>query len=137
MIRTAIAIIVTTTIQSGIASQYAFGVMELVVTNRQNWNQLPADLPKGVSGYIAVLGCDAIGEIWLIKPEGGKWEQFMVADCAGGAETIEWMKANRILVEVGHDTAIRWDTVGKGIKVEVLTENSVNEKMYRRDYEPL
>lgn len=126
-----------TPVQSGVASQYAPNVMEHVVANRQGWGQLPADLPDGVNNYIAVLSCGAIGEVWLVRPDGGKWEQFLVADCAGDTETIEWMKKNKILIEVDHNTAIRWDTVGKGIKVEVITENSVNEKMYRRDYEPL
>jgi len=124
-------------IQFGIASQYAPNVMEHVVANRQGWGQLPADLPDGVSGYIAVLSCDAIGKVWFVRPEGGKWEQFLVADCAGDTETIEWMKANNVLIEVGHETAKEWNAVGKGIKIEVITENSVNGKMYRRDYEPL
>ena len=120
----------------GTASQYAPNVMERVVANRQSWGQLPTDL-SGVDGCIAVLSCDDVGQVWLVKPDGGKWEQFLVADCAGDTETIEWMQVNNILVEVDHDTAIRWDTVGKGIKVQVLTEDSVKEKMYRRHYEPL
>lgn len=128
---------IATIIQSGIASQYAPNVMERVVANRQGWGQLPADLPDGISGCIAVLSCGAIGEIWLVKPEGGKWEQFLVADCAGDAKTIEWMETNNILVEIDHDTARDWDTVGKGIKVEVMTENSVNGKMYRKGHELL
>ena len=124
------------TIQSGIASQYAPNVMERVVANRQSWGQLPTDL-SGVDGCIAVLSCDDVGQTWFVRPDGGKWGQFLVADCAGDTETIEWMQMNNILVEVDYDTAVRWDTVGKGIKVQVMTENSVNEKMYGRDYEPL
>jgi len=110
---------------SGGASQYDPGVMARVIANRQGYGQLPADLPP-VEGFIAVVDCARLGEVWLVRPEGGQWEAMLVADCAGpdlrsdGMTGGEWMTANNVLVEVDHLTAAHWGTVGAGIKVDVL-----------------
>ncbi len=109
-------------IVSFLASQYSPGVMTQVVYNRQNghaWVSLPAELPH-TDGYIAVVDCDQLGEVWWLRPVGaGDWESFLVVDCAhphksGGA----WMLRHNIGVEVDHETAQRWGTVGELIAVE-------------------
>ena len=113
---------------TGTASQYAPDMMEKVVANRQagrTAHHLPDPLPE-VDGYAAVLDCEEIGSVWLVRPRGGEWERFLVADCAGpqlradGLTGGEWMRANGVLLEVDYRTAVRWNTVGRGIGVEVL-----------------
>jgi hypothetical protein len=113
---------------TGTASQYAPGLMEKVVANRQAGRtayDLPDPLPE-VDGYAAVLDCEEIGSVWLVRPQGGEWERLLVADCAGsqlradGLTGGEWMRANGVLLEVDYRTAVRWNTVGRGIGVEVL-----------------
>ena len=111
-------------ILSGIASQYAPGVMEGVVAVRQSGAtvaDLPHDLPD-VDGFVAVKDCDDIGEVIWLRPAGAdEWESFLVADCANPADGADlWMERNGILVEVDYNTAVRWGTVGKGINVEML-----------------
>ena len=105
----------------GIASQYGNGVSERVIHVRQTKRvhaPLPLELPV-TNGYIAVKDCEHIGEVWYLRPIGGnKVESFLVIDCAGSTETIAWMNRNNILVEVDYNTAKRWNTVGRGIKIE-------------------
>ena len=106
---------------SGVASQYAPGVFETVITNRQLGRTevgLPAKLPT-TDGYIAVENCADIGQVWLIKGPDGRWETFLVVDCAQ-PDAAEWMRANGIIVEIDYATAKRWDTIGKGIEVQVI-----------------
>lgn len=107
---------------------------------------LPQELPI-VDGYIAVDNCDDIGEVWLLRPEGTReWRKYLVTDCAGAEETRQWMRRGLIICELDwlsfrelggqrhrgmrierlvtqncHEidqTAARWNTVGRGIKVE-------------------
>jgi len=106
---------------SGVASQYAPGVMQTVIANRQaglTEMTLPADLPE-TDGYIAVESCANIGQIWYVQNPGGEWESFLVVDCAQ-EDAATWMRANNIILEVDHATAERWDTVGAGIDVQVI-----------------
>lgn len=114
-------IITIVIIASGIASQYAPGVMESVIAVRQAGRTaytLPAQLPS-VDGYIAVLDCAEIGNIWTLRnTESGAVERFLVADCAGDDATREWMQRGSVLVEVDAATARRWDAVGRGVRVE-------------------
>jgi len=98
--------------------------MERVVANRQEWGQLPSALPP-MDGFIAVVDCAHLGEVWLLRPAGlGPWERFLVADCAGpqlrpdGLTGGEWMERNGIFAEVGFPTAERWGVVGRGVMVE-------------------
>jgi len=104
-----------------IASQYGNGVAERVVNVRQHRNvtyKLPLKLPE-VDGYIAVRDCHHIGEVWQLRPKGEDFvENFLVIDCSGSAETTAWMNRNNIIAEVDFQTAQRWDTVGRGIKIE-------------------
>lgn len=45
----------------------------------------------------------------------------LVVDCAQiGDGTVEWMENNGVLLEVGYPTAERWETVGRGVEVEVI-----------------
>lgn len=106
-------------ITAGLASQYAHGVMERVIVNRQRWGQLPRDLSR-YDGFVAVPHARDIGREYWIRPKGGvHWERFLAVDC-GGAEDggRDWMLRNGILFEVDHTTAVRWRTVGRGIHVE-------------------
>lgn len=45
----------------------------------------------------------------------------LVVDCADPTDgTAEWMERNGVLLEVGYPTAVRWETEGRGIEVEVV-----------------
>lgn len=129
-------ILVTVT---GFASQYAPGKMESVIWVRQNRpvsKPLTPDLPP-VDGYIAVLDCDEIGEVWWLRPDlpgwaWDDWESFLVVDCAGSIQTRDWMLRNNILIEVDYNTAARWNTVGRGIRIEKL-EGFVIQQSYPMD----
>jgi hypothetical protein len=106
---------------SGWASQYAPGRMQEVIRVRQTRPTampLPAELPA-VDGYIAVLDCAEIGNVWYLR-YGESVESFLVVDCAGDAATRAWMTRNNILVEVDHATALRWGVVGRGAQIEVV-----------------
>lgn len=106
---------------SGIASQYDPGVMGGVVNVRQRRGDIPEDLPD-VDGYVARPLCSEIGDIVYLRPEGQvEWERFLVVDC-GCPIGYAWMTRNNVLVEVDYETAVRWDTVGYGIDIEMLTE---------------
>jgi hypothetical protein len=73
-----------------------------------------------VDGYIAVAEREDIGRLFWLRPVGGEWELFLAADCAGYADGgYSWMKRNGIIVEVDYNTAVRWGTVGRGIRVEM------------------
>jgi len=118
------AVVIVVVVATGWASQYAPGVMEKVIANRQRWEQLPETLPD-VAGYIAARGCSNIGQIWLLRPTGSVvWEEFLVVDCAGpqlrpdGRTGGQWMRDNNILIEVGYPTAVQWRVVGRGARVE-------------------
>jgi len=109
---------------SGFASQYAPGVMESVVRVRQSGRtamDLPAVLPD-VDGFVAMEDCAMVGEIVYIRPKGeSRWDRFLVADCSGHAETSAWMERNKILVEFGYKAAKRYDTIGRGLEIELMT----------------
>ena len=113
------------TIAIMIASQYAQGGMERVIANRQAGRtavSLPADLPR-VDGYAAAKECSEIGSVILLRPVGAdRWDRLLVVDCAVRDDsdgTRTWMDRKGVIAEVDHETALRWGTVGKLIKVEV------------------
>ena len=131
--KTALVFIITAT---GTASQYAPRVMDKVVYNRQHLStsfSLPGELPN-VHGYVATRDCSDIGKIVYLRPancEDCGFERFLVADCAGVADGgLSWMVRNNILVEVDYETALRWNTVGRGIKVELAIEDLEKEVLY-------
>ena len=116
----------------GRASQYAPSVMDSVIAVRQSGRtaySLPTQLPI-VDGYVAVADCERIGSIISVRPVGTeKWESFLVVDCASKSDHqsetdprsgYQWMMDGNVLVEVDHKTAVRWDTVGRAIDIEVI-----------------
>ena len=112
---------------TGWASQYAPGVMQKVIANRQRWKQI-GDV-GGYDGYVAVRDCQDIGRTYRIRPVGTtEWERFLAVDCAcrtdrrehDGLSGYAWMVRHGIWFEVDYETAQRWSTVGRGIKVEWL-----------------
>lgn len=121
-------LLISLTIITGIASQYAPGVMEQVISTRQAGlarATLPAGLPP-VAGYVAVIDCSRIGEVVWLRPVGETgWEPFLVTDCANPADGSDvWMTQNGILVEVDYNTAVRWSTVSHGIAIEMMVRKA-------------
>ena len=105
----------------GTASQYAQGVMPHVIQYRQRHHQIPLDLSL-YSGFIAVLDADNIGrEYWVRPVNSSTWELFLAVDCAGIADGgYAWMVNSGIIAEIDYASALRWDTVGYGIEVEMI-----------------
>lgn len=104
----------------GWASQYDRGVMERVIQTRLRYRHIPSDLST-FDGFVATPYCSDIGRVIYIRPEGtDRWERFLAVDCAGPDETLGWMRRNNILVEVDYNTAVRWNTVGRGIRIETM-----------------
>ena len=130
MINAALILVVVTT---GVASQYAEGVMPGVVRTRQDGKtsmNLPSTLPI-VSGYVASMYCDDIGKTVYLRPsecEDCRFERFLIADCPGSKDVFLWMKRNGIPFELDRESVLRWgekldkDLIGKGIKIEVAME---------------
>jgi len=114
-------------VTAGWASQYAKGVMARVVRYRQDQGQLPRPL-FGYDGAVAARDCDDIGETVWLRPIGAEdWGRFIVADCASrvdsrwqdGLSGWEWMLELDILIEVDYETAARWKSIGRMIRVEI------------------
>jgi len=100
-------------------SQYREGIIEQVIANRQSgnaWVSLPLDLPK-TNGYIAVLDCSKLEDVWWVKNPDGEWESMLIVDCArpyGTDGAAEWMLEHNIAMEVDYETAKRWGKIGRG-----------------------
>lgn len=135
------AAFVALVIISGWASQYAEGVFERVIAVRQSGRtamDLPAELPQ-VDGFVAVVECDQIGSIIYLRPEDTEtWEAFLVVDCAGRSDRQsdtdprsgrQWMLDNNILVEIDHQSALRWGCVGRGKRIEMT--RTLQRRTYR------
>jgi len=114
-------------------SQYAPGVMQEVIANRQAWGQIPDDL-SAWDGFVAVPDCDDIGQTYYIRQHNStdrRWLRVLAVDCANktdrqGAEDArsgyEWMRDNNIAFEVDYATAVAWGMVGRGVRCEWLAE---------------
>ena len=124
-------ILVFVVIASGTASQYGRGRMESTIAVRRAGRtayMVPAILPADLDGFVAVEDCSRLGNIvyyQVIDPKsdcfpGCPVEKFLIVDCSGHKSTSDWMKRNTILCEVDYNTAIRWATLGYGIKVREL-----------------
>ena len=111
--------------QTGIASQYAPGKMQQVIAYRQRHSQIPLDLSP-YDGFIAVLEADDIGNAYWIRPvDSLHWEKFLAVDCAGIADGgYAWMVNGGIIVEIDWESAVRWETVGYGIEIELMPTTS-------------
>jgi hypothetical protein len=107
---------------TGIASQYAPGVMQEVIGVRQRMGDLPQDLPEA-DCYVA-RPYDEVGQVVYIRPVGqSEWKKCLVVDCGGVADGgRQWMLSGNVLVEVDYQLAQKWDTVGRAIDIEMLTE---------------
>lgn len=105
---------------TGIASQYGRGVMQQVISYRVSRNQIPANLTR-YDGFVAVPYAADIGREYWIRPVGSdEWELFLAVDCGGVRDGgQQWMLRNGILVEVGWETARRWQTLGRAIEIEM------------------
>jgi len=123
----------------GVASQYSPGVMEATIRVRQakrTAHHLPKHLPEGVKSYVAIRDCSAIGEFVLIRPVGGVWEKALIVDCASktdsrkadGLSGYQWMTYNGVMAEIDYRTAVRWDTVGRAVDVEMTEPFSKGEE---------
>ncbi len=51
-------------------------------------------------GYAAGTDCARVGEVTTLRDSAGEEYVALYADCAGDAATMDWMLANRIVVEL-------------------------------------
>ena len=114
-----IALLLTLRTETFWASQYAPGVMERVVEYRIRNHSLPDSTVEPV-GYIAVIDCAEIGNVWWLRPADSSllFMPFQVADCSGHAATTAWMQRNNIQVELEYKWAVAFGTVGHGLLME-------------------
>ena len=131
MLNTALILAVVAT---GVASQYGPGRMESNIAIRQaglTSKNLPHTLPA-VHGYVAGRYAEDIGKIVYIRPTecaDCRFERFLIADCSGSAETLEWMLDGNILFEIDYNSVLRWEglldrnLIERGVKIEVAIEN--------------
>lgn len=113
---------------TGRASQYASGVMHRVTEYRQRHGQIAQDV-SAYDGFIAVLECDDIGKEYWLRPAGSEaWDFVLAVDCASPYDQQSetdlrsgraWMISENVCAEVDYETAVRWDTVGRMIEVEM------------------
>jgi hypothetical protein len=115
-------LIAVAVIVSGWASQYSPGVMAEVLRNRTSGREGIVQMPPPLYRPIAVSECDRLGENIRLRYAGGPWEMATVVDCArSGDGSAEWMEENNILLEMDHRRAVELGTVGRGIRVEIIT----------------
>ena len=110
MTAVAVAFLVAMTPTVGAGSQYAPGVMDLVIRNRQagrTAHDLPMDLSAFV-GFAAVERCDQVGQVLLVSVDGGPVEVWLAADCGGIADGgAAWMRRNGIIIEMDARSRVR------------------------------
>ena len=112
-----VKVILTLVLATGTLSQYAPGKAQRTITVRQTRPTaypLPTELYP-TDGYIAVLDCSEIGNVWTLRFPNSTLETFLVIDCAGDTTTRKWMIRNNIIGEVDYETALRHNSVGYGI----------------------
>lgn len=124
-------------IVAGIASQYGPGRMQSVIAIRQIPGRTAYTIAQDLGrfdGFMAMEDCGELGNEYYVKPVTAEaWELFLVTDCSGHAETTEWMQRNNIIIEVDHETAVRWETVGRGIAVQVAQRHEVKSVFDERE----
>ena len=118
---------------TGIASQYGPGRMDSVIALRQIPGRTAYTITQDLSiyaGFMAMESCAELGNEYYVKPVTAEtWELFLVTDCSGDAETTEWMQRNNIIIEIDYKTAERWETVGRGIAVQVARRRTIKSVM--------
>jgi hypothetical protein len=141
----AMGMLALTVVMTGWGSQYAPGVMDKVIATRQaglTSMDLPMDV-SGYDGYVAVLDCSWIGrEVWIKPVEGDTWERFLVTDCAGIADGgATWMIEGGIIAEFDYESAVRLDTVGHGIQIQMavldykeVAWNTKDQQLFSKDH---
>lgn len=110
------------------ASQYAQVPTDRTLEFQQDRGWLPQDLSDYTVFVATTLFCGIsedgykTGYIRPILEDGpGSWERFAVMDCAGHADTVEnFFRPNNIQVEVDYYTAFRWETIERGIEVDII-----------------
>lgn len=114
---------------TGIASQYGPHRMDSVIALRQIQGRTAYTITQDLSrydGFMAMESCSELGNEYHVKPvTADSWELFLVVDCSGHTETSAWMRRNNIVIEVDHETAVRWETVGRGIAVRVARRHII------------
>jgi len=105
-------------LQVGHAAYYADGVMADVIAVRQaGWTagDLPAEVPPGVTCFVATPDCSEIGDVISVWHDSNGWERCWVTDCCCRiAGDCERMEKRHILVEWDYGTAERRGVIGKG-----------------------
>ncbi len=96
---------------TGWLSQYGEAPTVGTIAYRQSVGDLPLDLSR-FDGFIATADCGLIGSTAWLSINGGRLEYVIVFDCAGHAETYEWMTTNRVIAEVDYWMAERYGLDG-------------------------
>ena len=112
-------------IDTGYFSQYGQAPTDGTIAYRQFIGQLPMDMSE-YDGVIAVSDCDLIGEDAWIKINGSRWLRVITFDCAGSAQTVEWMESNNIIGELCFYLAERFAIIGQGgIRGQITFEEPI------------
>ena len=114
----------------GRASQYAPGVMQKVIANRQDWGQIPQDLSK-YDGFIAVQECDNIGKEYLLIHEGKSYlvlgtdcacktdHQYDMHDTTDDSSGYKQMGDNNIVAGINWELAVELNAEGRIINIVI------------------
>lgn len=112
------ALLLLAYLQVGHAAYYAPNVMEQVVAVRQaGWTagDLPAEVPPGVTCFVATPDCSEIGDVVSVWHHVGGWERCWVTDCCCRiAGDCHRMEQRHILIEWDYHTAARRGVLGYG-----------------------
>ena len=131
-------------ILTGLASQYAPGVMPRVVANRQAWGQLPRASEATV--FVAGPDCAAIGQLFWIRPQNWQvqgchaehglhdapdaqgWERAIIADCPGSQQAADFLASLGVSLEIDGETVARWGYPTEyGVPVEVTATLEIHK----------
>lgn len=81
------------------------------------------DVQEGYDVYLAVPGCDRIGETGLIRFPTGETKTYQVFDCASRNTTEDqsktWMEENNIVAEIDYYS---WEEYGLGYAILLVTD---------------
>lgn len=133
--RTALVLVL---IASGWASQYAQGVERGPIYNRTTGRATPAIRQDHdqFDGYAAARYPRDIDQVWLVCPEDPALacRTLLVIDCAGVKDgALDWMLRGNVVLEMDYETAVAWDTVGRGLRVNVYSVTQEPAPRYAYD----